>query len=147
MDNALVAAYALLFVVIRSRDSLAVLIAFAASLGASLFADSVLPYHYHLINVAIYAMLAIYVSPCVKPFALLIVAFQYVMAWDSYLFFNYETILYHVYVYMSFTLNLLLIFSITKARSEKIGSSYHPPSGWLSDLWLVATHKTRMRKG
>lgn len=145
-DFALMSIYAMCALMVRTRLSLLALVCFIASVVVVTHIHK--PWLLHTAFVCIYAVLLPHCDSDKTRFATFsIVLFQYLMAWDANLFSSDETILFYAYPMVSFTLNLLLIFTIAKSGSETIGSNNHTFTDWLSHLQLVATHQKRMRKG
>lgn len=150
-DAILLLGYFLTLMLLANRESLAALCIFAASFLIANHANQFAPWAYHAIHIALYGGLIIAAqSVAVKRITLLMVVFQYIMAWDAALFSNVETVLYSSYPTAVFVLNVLIILTIGKTGS-KDDTFYRTdscaPADWLFHLRPMAAHKKRMPKG
>ncbi len=134
-----------------NRESLAALCIFACSVLVAHYSYLFEPWAYHAINTGLYALLSLYAFNIkVKRAALLVVVFQYIMAWDAFIFSHVETVLYANYALISFALNALLLFTIGKAGRNDVTNyraDYRAPAYRVFNHKLVAAHKETVRKG
>ena len=131
-DLSFVAMYLLCMFLVRSRLAVYASLAFVASIMVYGMVEQ--PYMPHVISALIYCGLALACKPPVSKAAFLIVLFQYIMAWDAFLFSQFETILYMSYPYISSALNLALLYSLMKVGGEKIGTNNNASAYRLSHL-------------
>lgn len=121
-DVILLGLYALATAYARTRIALAALLLFALSGITGHFADSFEPWLFHSFNAVIFAALTLSCNKQVAKVAWLMMTFQYLMAWDAFLFPLSETMLYSSYPLVSLALNIALITSISKTGRGYAGN-------------------------
>jgi len=121
-DVILLGLYALASAYARTRIAFAALLLFVLSFATGSFADSFEPWLFHSANAVIFAALTLACNKSVAKVAWLMMFFQYVMAWDAFLFPLSETMLYSIYPFVSLALNIALIISISKTGRGYAGN-------------------------
>lgn len=130
LDYLLLGLYALATIYTRSRIAAAALLLFGVSMVAGSYADNFEPWAYYAANSVIFAALTYSRHKEVAKSAWLIMVFQYIMAWDAFLFPSVETILYSSYTAVAFVLNIALIIFINRTRrgyAGNINADYNAP--------------------
>lgn len=123
LDYLLLGLYALATIYTRSRIAAAALLLFGVSMVAGSYTNYFEPWAYYAANSVIFAALTYSCHKEVAKCAWLIMAFQYIMAWDAFLFSSVETLLYSSYTAVAFVLNIALIISINRTRRGYAGNT------------------------
>lgn len=112
MDNIIIGLYAALFLFLPWRICVFALALFMLTITNKI--DVV--WLFYSVNCTIY--LAGIVSKVMRIPAFIVAIHQYIMAWDGFFWPTQETILYNTYPYVSFALNLLIIYTIANKAGK-----------------------------
>ena len=140
---ALIACYLLAIFVADKRDSLSCLFAMLLSIAA--FISPASPSNTHLLICCSYAVFIPIVSIRLKIAMFAVVCFQYVMAVDAFIYPETATLLYNIYAYVAFALNLAMLASLGHGGRNAIGDNSFNiiRSRWLRNLRGFSTHQRR----
>lgn len=130
-----------------NRYGLAALLAFSASLGVLWISPDIPNWCFHALIALVYAPLTMMSNTRFARAAWLVMVFQYIMAWDSFLFVH-VTPLYTLYPWVSSALNLYLLYTIHHTGRERgAGADSNTYIHRIFNLWPMETYQQTVSKG